>query len=64
MGFRRSSKPSEALNFHFLMIVQRMATRPIDPAMATMITMVVFATVLAAPAASADELVVAAAALP
>lgn len=64
MGFRRSSKRSEALNFHFLMIVQIMATRPIDPAMATRITTVVFATLLAAPEASADELVVAAAALP
>jgi len=63
MGFRRSSKPSEALNFHFLMIVQITATRPIDPAMATRITTVVFATLLADPEATAAELV-AAAALP
>jgi len=62
MGFKRSSKDEDALNFHFLIMVQMMATPPTEAAITMRIVTVVRAMVLAEPEATAE--VVAAAALP
>ena len=62
MGFKRSSKDEDALNFHFLIMVQMMATPPTEAAMTIKMVTVVRAMVLAEPDGVAE--VVAAAALP